>query len=74
MNTIHDMGGTAAYGHKNKTEGWQPIYYGHVGACLKTIAKGCWDEFLDASTLEVGKKNFEVCRRARRVPATSALQ
>ena len=36
---IHALGGSCAYGPPGKTEGWQPIDAGHIGAQLKCLAK-----------------------------------
>ena len=42
----------ACYGPRGRTECWQPIDAGHLGACLKSIAKEEWQIWLDKSTLD----------------------
>ena len=39
IRTLHSLGGVSAFGPANKTEGWQPIDAGHIGATLKNLAK-----------------------------------
>ena len=36
---IQDIGGQVGYGPPGKTEAWQPIDAGHVGAVVKSLAK-----------------------------------
>ena len=73
---IHELGGVAAYGPKGKTEAWQPVDYGHIGACLKELARRFWDVFFDQSTLVEGMDNFtameqgKATMRQKRVAAT----
>ena len=40
---LHSVGIHACYGPRNKTETWQPVDAGHVGACLESIAKAKWE-------------------------------
>ena len=44
---IHAANGSAVFGPPNKTEGWQPIDAGHLGATLKELARHCFHNFLD---------------------------
>ena len=44
------MGGTCAYGPPNKTQHWQPIDAGHVGAVLKQIARGFFETWMEDTT------------------------
>jgi hypothetical protein len=48
---LHNVGIHACYGSRNKTETWQPIDAGHLGACLKSIAKNKWEEWLQSKTM-----------------------
>ena len=47
----------SVYGPKNKTERWQPIGAGHIGAVFKQLCKVEWDIWLDQSTVSPPMKN-----------------
>ena len=60
INKLHYCGIEALYGPKGKTELWQPIDAGHVGACLKQLCKHEWDKWLDLSTLSPPEQNYNI--------------
>ena len=50
-------GGSTVYGPRNRTEGWQPIDCGHLGAVLKQLAIGHFEMWMEqVTTLDVGKE------------------
>ena len=55
---MQELGGEMCFGPPNKTEGWQPIDCGHLGAVLKTLAKGAFETWAD-ETDEEGTTNWE---------------
>ena len=60
INKLHSFNCESLYGPANKTEMWQPIDAGHVGACIKSIATNEWDKWLDMDTVKPGTKNWNL--------------
>ena len=57
------LGGQCVYGPRNKTEGWQPIDAGHLGAMVKALGKANFERWMEATSRNPkheGKPNWQV--------------
>ena len=57
IEAVQEFGGEVGYGPASLTHLWSPIDRGHIGACLKHIAKGKLDAWLELESItQPGKK------------------
>ena len=58
---LQKIGGEGCFGPENVTEGWQPIDAGHIGAVIKTLAKGCFESWTEQfNVTHPDKRNDEL--------------
>ena len=63
---LQKLGGEAVYGPENATEGWQPIYAGHIAATIKSSAREFFEQWMEEWNKNVlEKRNFELWRITR---------
>ena len=55
------LGAEALFGPPGKTEAWQPIDAGHLGAMIKEIAKEKFNQYLDHNDIMTGECRRETC-------------
>ena len=63
VNAVERIGGQCVYGPRNKTQVWQPIDAGHLGAILKATGKENFERWLCATSRNKkypDKKNWEL--------------
>ena len=63
VNAVQALGGQCLYGPRNKTEGWQPIDAGHLGAMVKALGKANFERWMEAKSRNpkhAGKPNWQV--------------
>ena len=54
---IQALRGEIGYGPPNKTQHWQPIDAGHLGAVLKEVARGFFEQWMEGQ--KDGVPNYE---------------
>ena len=58
---LQSLGAEALFGPPGKTEAWQPIDAGHLGAMIKDIAKEKFNQYLDHNDIMTGECRWETC-------------
>ena len=58
---LQKLGGEGCFGPEGATEGWQPIDAGHIGAVIKTLAKGYFESWMEQFSKSMpDKRNYEL--------------
>ena len=58
---LQSLGAEALFGPPGKTEAWQPIDAGHLGAMIKDIPKEKFNQYLDHNDIMTGECRWETC-------------
>ena len=60
------LGGEGCFGPENAAEGWQPMDAEHIGAVIKTLAKGFMESWMEQFSLaHPDMRNYELWEQGK---------